>query len=36
MAGPHCESLDGIASQIDIPPPMPTNTASCAAPVHQA
>ena len=21
MAGPHCERLDGMASEIDIPPP---------------
>ena len=32
MAGPQCESLDGMASQIDLSPP-PTDTASCAAPV---
>ena len=32
MAGPHCERLDGMASQIYFPPP-PTDTASCAAPV---
>ena len=32
MAGPHCERLDGMASQIDLTP-LPTDTASCAAPV---
>ena len=32
MAGPHCERLDDMASQIDLFPP-PIDTASCAAPV---
>ena len=31
MAGPHCERLDGMASQID--PPLRTDNTSCAAPV---
>ena len=32
MAGPHCERFDGMASQIDLPPP-PTDTTSCATPI---
>ena len=32
MAGPPCERLDGMCSQIDISS-LPTDTASCAAPV---
>ena len=32
MAGPHCERLNRMASQIDISSP-PTNTVSCADPV---
>ena len=32
MAGPHYERLDDMASRIDTPP-LPTDTASCAAPV---
>ena len=32
MAGPQCESLDGMASQIDLSPP-PTDTASYTTPV---
>ena len=33
MAGPHCERFDGMASQIDLPPPPTTDTASRTAPV---
>ena len=34
MAGPHCERLDGMASQIYTPPrPPTTDTKSCAAPM---
>ena len=32
MSGPHCGSLDSMASRIDPFPP-PTDTKSCAAPV---
>ena len=32
MAGPHCESLNGMASLIDLSP-LPTNTASFATPM---